>query len=66
MLNCFGLRAKTYRYLTDDCSEDKTAKGINKCVIKIKIKFSSYENFLEANQLDNKEKYLEKRWNQHR
>ena len=28
------LRPKTYSYLTDDCKEDKKAKGTKKCVIK--------------------------------
>ena len=28
------LRPKTYSYLTDDCEEDKKAKGTKKCVIK--------------------------------
>ena len=29
-----ALRPKTYSYLTDDCKEDKKAKGTKKCVIK--------------------------------
>ena len=29
-----ALRSKTYSYLTDDCKEDKKAKGTKKCVIK--------------------------------
>ena len=29
-----GLRAKTYRYLMDEGSEDKIAKNTKKCVIK--------------------------------
>ena len=53
-------RAKTYSYLLDDGSEDKKAKDTKKCVIKIKIKFENYQNFLEATQLDNKMKCLEK------
>ena len=56
----FRLRAKTYSYLLDDGSEDKKAKDTKKCVIKRKIKFENYQNFLEATQLDNKMKYLEK------
>ena len=28
------LRSKTCSYLTDDCEEDKKAKGTKKCVIK--------------------------------
>ena len=29
-----ALRPKTYSYLTDDCKEDKKAKGTKKCDIK--------------------------------
>ena len=36
MTKFVGLRAKTYSYLIDDCSEDKKAKGTKKCVIKNK------------------------------
>ena len=32
------LRPKTYSYLTDDCKEDKKAKGTKKCVIKREFK----------------------------
>ena len=39
-----ALRPKTYSYLTDDCKEDKKAKGTNKCVIKRMIKFNDYKN----------------------
>ena len=55
-----GLRAKTYSYLIDDCSEDKKAKGTKKYVIKRKLKIGHYENCLEATQLENKIKHLEK------
>ena len=34
MTKCVGLRTKTYRYLTDDSSEDKKANSTKKCVIK--------------------------------
>ena len=34
-----ALRPKTYSYLTDDCKENKKAKGTKKCVIKRMIKF---------------------------
>ena len=34
-----ALRPKTYSYLTDDCTENKKAKGAKKCVIKRMIKF---------------------------
>ena len=38
------LKPKTYSYLTDDCKEDKKAKGIKKCVIKRMIKFNDFKN----------------------
>ena len=41
-----ALRPKTYSYLTDDCQEDKKAKGTKKCVIKRMIKFDDYKNCL--------------------
>ena len=41
-----ALRPKTYSYLTDDCKEDKKAKGTKKCVIKRVIKFDDYKNCL--------------------
>ena len=41
-----ALRPKTYSYLTDDCKEDKKAKGTKKCVIKRIIKFNDYKNCL--------------------
>ena len=41
-----ALRSKTYSYLTDDCKEDKKAKGTKKCVIKRMIKFDDYKNGL--------------------
>ena len=44
MAKLVGVRAKTYSYLIDDGSEDEKAKGIKKCVIKIKLKFENYKN----------------------
>ena len=41
-----NLRPKTYSYLTDDCKEDKKAKGTKKCVIKRMIKLNDYKNCL--------------------
>ena len=41
-----ALRPKTYSYLTDDCREDKKAKGTKKCVIKRMIKFDDYKKCL--------------------
>ena len=55
-----GLGANTYSYLRDHRSEDTKAKGTEKGVRKRKIKFEIYINCLEATQLDNKKKYLEK------
>ena len=40
------LRPKTHSYLTDDCKEDKKAKGTKKCLIKRMIKFNDYKNCL--------------------
>ena len=60
MTKFVGLRAKNYSYLIDDGSKDKKTKGTKKCVIKRKLKFEKYKNCLEATQLDNKIKYLEK------
>ena len=54
------LRAKTFSYLIDDCSEDKKAKDTKKCVIERKLKFEDYKNCLEATQLENKINHLEK------
>ena len=41
-----ALRPKTYSYLTDDCKQNKKAKGTKKCVIKRRIKFNNYKIFL--------------------
>ena len=32
-----GLRAKSYSYLINACTEDKKAKGTKKCVIKERL-----------------------------
>ena len=34
MTKLIGLRAKIYNSLTDDCRENKKAKGTQKCVIR--------------------------------
>ena len=48
-------------YLIDDVSEDKKSKRHKKVCRKKKLKkFENYQNCLEAIQLDNKIKYLEK------
>ena len=59
MTKFFGLRAKTYSYLIDGSSEDKKAKRTKKVCIK-KFKFENYKSCVEATQLDNKIRYLEK------
>ena len=40
------LRVESYTYLRDDGSEVKKAKGTKKCVIKRKLKFEDYKNYL--------------------
>ena len=54
MTKFVGLKAKTYRYLIDDGSEEKKRKGAKNCVIKRKVKLETYKNWLEATQLENK------------
>ena len=39
-------RPKTYSYLMDDGDNDKKAKGTKKSVIKQKLKFNDYKNYL--------------------
>ena len=46
-----ALRPKTYSYLTDDCKEDKKAKGTKKCVIKRTLKFNNYKYCLLNNEI---------------
>ena len=46
MTKFVALRPKTYSYLTDDCKEDKKAKGTKKCVIKRRLKFNDYKDCL--------------------
>ena len=53
--------AKTYSYLTNDGSENKKAEGTKKCVIKRKVKFENFRNWLEATKLENKINYIEKK-----
>ena len=55
-----GLSAKSYRYLINDGSEDKKAKGTKTCLIKGKLNFENYKNCLEATQLENEINHLEK------
>ena len=46
-----ALRPKTYSYLTDDCKEDKNAKGKRKCVIKQRLKLNDYKGCLLNNKI---------------
>ena len=51
MTEFVALRPKTYSYLTDDCEEDKKAKGTKKCVIKRRLKFNDYKDCLLNDQI---------------
>ena len=51
MTELVALRPKTYSYLTDDCEEDKKAKGTKKCVTKRILKFNDYKDCLLNNQI---------------
>ena len=57
------LRPKTYSYLTDDCKEDKKAKGTTKCVIKRMIKFNDYKNCLLKDEviLKSQQRFISKK-----
>ena len=44
-------RAKTYSYLKDADSEEKKAKGTNKCIIKRRIKFKDYYDSIFKNKI---------------
>ena len=58
-----GVKEKTDSHLIDDGNEDKKAKVTKNCVTKGKLKFENCKNCLEATQLDNKIRYLEKKEN---
>ena len=45
-----SLRPKTYAYLTDDGSDHIKAEGTIKCVIKQKVRFKNYKDFLFNNK----------------
>ena len=45
-----ALRAITYAHLTEDDSEMKKAKGVNKCAIKRGLMFQNYKNLLYNNK----------------
>ena len=50
MTEFVALRPKTYSYLTDDCNEDKKAKGTKKCV-NLRLKFNDYKDCLLNNEI---------------
>ena len=58
-----ALRPKTYSNLTDDCKEDKKAKGTKKCVIKRMIKFNDYKNCLLKDEviLKSQQRFISKK-----
>ena len=51
MTEFVALRPKTYTYLTDDCKEDKKAKGTKKCVINRRLKFNDYKDYFLNNEI---------------
>ena len=51
MTEFVALRPKTYSYLTDNCKEDKKAKGTKKRVIKRRLKFNDYKDCLLNNEI---------------
>ena len=46
-----ALISKTYSHLTDDCKEDKKAKGTRKWVIKRRLKFNYYKYCFLNNEI---------------
>ena len=61
MIKLVGQRTKSFSYLIYVSSQDQKVKGTKKCAIRRKLNFENYENCLEATQLDNKIKCLEKK-----
>ena len=55
MIKIVGLRSKTYSYLIDGSSENKNQR----CLIKRKLKFENFKNYLKVTELERK-CYLEK------
>ena len=51
MTEFVALKPTTYSYLTDDCKEDKNAKGTKKCVIKRRLKVNDYKDCLLNNEI---------------
>ena len=65
MIEFYALRPKTYSYLTDDCEEDKKAKGTKKCILKRRLKFSDYKDCLLNNEimLKSQQRFKSERYN---
>ena len=59
MIEFAALRSKIFSHWKDDNDKDKKQKTQKK-VWQKKLKLEDYEHFLEANQLENKIKQLEK------
>ena len=47
---CASLRAKAYLYLDDDGNKHRKSKGTKKCVIKQKLMFQNFKDFLLNNK----------------
>ena len=46
MIEFVGLRAKTWAYLIDVGRENKKSKRAKKCVIKLRLMFKNYKDYL--------------------
>ena len=55
----YGIKTRNKYFLYDN-RVDKKTNDTKKCVIKRKLKFENYKSYLEATQLENKIKHLEK------
>ena len=51
MKEIVAFRSKTYSYLMDDGGSDKKAKETKKCVIKRRLKFNDYKDYLLKNEI---------------
>ena len=51
MTEFVALRPKTYSYLMDDGNSNKKTKGTKKCIIKRRLKFNDYIDFLLNNEI---------------
>ena len=47
------LKAKTWSYLKNNNDEDKKSKRHKICLMKRKLKFEDYKNYLKAVQIEN-------------